>query len=60
MEKVLTLLRMDFFGAAHGSGGGVFLVPLPNIHHTYSTTMKLDTVIPYLRKNKKMYKSRDT
>ena len=22
MEKVLTLLRMDFFGAAHGLGGG--------------------------------------
>ena len=40
--------------------GGAFLTPLPKIHQTYPTMMKLVTVIPYLRKIQKMYKSRDT
>ena len=39
---------------------GAFSAPLPKICHTYPTTMKLDTVIPYLRKIQKIYKSRDT
>ena len=55
----LTLFRMGFFGAAHG-WEGPFWPPLPNIRHTYPTIMKLCTVIPYLRKIQKMYKSRDT
>ena len=46
----LTLFRMGFFGAAHGSGGGSFLAPLPKIRHTYPAMMKLGTVIPDLRK----------
>ena len=41
-------------------GGGAFLPPLPKIRHTYPTAMKLGTVISYLRKIQKMYKSRDT
>ena len=49
---------MDFFGAAHG--WGTFLTPLPRIRHTNPTMMKLGTVIPYLKKIQKMYKSRDT
>ena len=49
---------MGFFGAAHGWGG--FLAALPKIRHTYPTMMELGTVIPYLRKIQKMYKSRDT
>ena len=40
--------------------GGPFWSPLPKIRHTYPTMMKLGTVIPYLRKIQKMYKSRDT
>ena len=32
---------------------------LPKICHTYPTMMKLGTVIPYLKKIKKIYKSRD-
>ena len=48
----LTLFRMGFFRAAHGWGA--------KIRHTYSTMMKLGTVIPYLRKIQKIYKSRDT
>ena len=32
----------------------------PKICHTYHTTMKLGTTIPYLREIQKMYKSRDT
>ena len=51
----LTLFRMDFFGAAHGWGGG-----LSHICHTYPTIMKLGTGIPYLKKTCKIYKSRDT
>ena len=54
----LTLFRMGFFGAAHGWGG--LFGPLPKICHTYPTIMKLGTVIPYLRKIQKMYKSGDT
>ena len=50
---------MGFFGAAHG-WGRPFWTPLPKICHTYPTIMKLGTVIPYLRKIQKMYKSRDT
>ena len=33
---------------------------LPNIYHPYPTVMKLGTVIPYLKKTHKLYKSRDT
>ena len=55
---------MGFFGATHGWGGGGGALPpppppLPKIRQTYPTMMKLGTVIPYLRKIKKMYKSRD-
>ena len=56
---ILTLFRMGFFGAAHG-WVVAFLPPLPKIRHTNPTMMKLGTVIPYLRKIQKMYKSRDT
>ena len=56
----LTLFRMGFFGAAHGMGGAGKKAPLPKICHTYPAMMKLGTVIPYLRKIQKMYKSRDT
>ena len=53
---------MGFFGAAHGWGGGEGLFgPLPpKIRHTYPSMIKLGTVIPYLTKIQKMYKSRDT
>ena len=34
--------------------------PLPKISHTYPTMLKLDTVIPYLKKTQKIYESRDT
>ena len=53
---LLTLFRMGFFRAALGWGAA----PLPNICHTYPTMMKLGTVISYLRKIQKMYKSGDT
>ena len=33
---------------------------LPKICHTYSTMMKLGTVVPYLNKIQKIYKSRDS
>ena len=49
---------MGFFGAAHGwRGGGLFG---HTYRHTYPTIMKLGTVMPYLRKIQRMYKSHDT
>ena len=33
--------------------------PIPKFYHTYPTMMKLDTVIPYLKKFQKIYKSCD-
>ena len=33
--------------------------PLSKICHTYLTMMKLDTVVPYLKKINKIFKSRD-
>ena len=56
--RILTLLRMSLFGAAHvwrGQKG-----PLPKTCHTYSTMMKLDTVIPCLKKIQKLFESGDT
>ena len=52
---LLTLFRMGFFGAAHRWGRGAFCSPLPKICHTYSTMMQLGTVIPYVRKTKKIH-----
>ena len=40
--------------------GGTFWPPFPKIRHTYPTMMKLGTVISYLRKIQKKYKSCDT
>ena len=53
---------MGIFGAAHGwgEGGGQKGHPLPKICHTYPTTMKPGTVIPYLKNIQKRYESRDT
>ena len=52
---------MGFYGAADGwGGGGGKKAPLPKICHTYSTMMKLGTVMPCLRKIQKIYESRDT
>ena len=48
LKKLLTLIRMGFFGAA------------PKICHTYRTMMKLGTVISYPKKIQKIYESRDT
>ena len=45
------------FRAAHERGAKK--VPLPKICHIYPTMMKLDTVIPYLKKIQKVYRSRD-
>ena len=51
---------MGFFGAVHGWEGGGGGLPPSLKSATYPTMMKLGTVIPYLRKIKKVYKSRDT
>ena len=40
--------------------GGVQKGLLPKICQTYPTKIKLGTVMPYLRKIQKIYKSRDT
>ena len=53
---------MGIFRAAHrcGEGGGGQKGPLPKICLTYPTMIKLDTVIPYLKKISKIFESRDT
>ena len=51
---------MGFFGAAHGWGAEAKRPTLLKICHTYPTTMKLGTVIPYPKKIQKIYESRDT
>ena len=58
----LTLFRMGLFEAAHGwrRGGGKKTPPLPIISYAYPTMMKVGTVIPYLKKIQKIYKSLDT
>ena len=43
-----------------GGGGCCKKTPLHKICHTYPTMMKLCTVIPWLKKIKKIYESRDT
>ena len=49
---------MGLFGVARrwGEQKG----PLPKICHTYPTLMKYDTLVPYLKKIQKIYKSHDT
>ena len=49
---------MGFLGAAHGWGGLFGPPSLKSV--THPTVMKLGTVIPYLRKILKIYKSHDT
>ena len=39
-------------------GGGGKKAPVPKIYHRYPAMMKLGTVIPYLKKIKKIYESR--
>ena len=48
---------MGLFGATHGLGWGGRKAPVPKICHTYPTMMKLGTVITYLKKIQKIYKS---
>ena len=54
----LTLFRVGILGALTDVGGG--RPSLPKICHRYCTMMKLGKVIPYLKKIKKKYESRDT
>ena len=48
-------IHMGQFGVAQGWGGeGVGQKdPLPKICHTYPSVMKLDTIMPYLKKTQK-------
>ena len=51
-----------FPGCSQMKGGGEGMgkkAPLAEICHTYPIMAKLGTVIPYLKKIKKIYKSRD-
>ena len=53
---------MGFFGAAHGGeggGGGCKKASLPKICHTHPAIMRLGTVIPYLKKIRKIYELLD-
>ena len=55
---ILTLFRMDLFGAAHGWREiGDKKAPLSKIWQTYLTIMKLGTVISDLKEIQKKYES---
>ena len=49
-----------FRGRSRIGGWAKKAPPLPKICHTYPTMMKLDTVIPYVKKIQTIYVSRDT
>ena len=49
----LTLFRIGYFGSARGWERAKKTSLLPKICHTYPTTIKLGTVLPYLKKIKK-------
>ena len=49
----LTLFRISLFGAAHQGD-------IPKIGHTYPMMIKLCAVIPYPKKNQKIYEARET
>ena len=58
----LTLFMMDLAGHGRevflrGRSGGEKMPPLLKISYTYTTMMIPSTVIPYLKKIQKMYKS---
>ena len=56
----LTLFSMGLFEAAHRWGRAMISPTLPKICHTYTTMVKLGTIIPYLKKIQKTYESCDT
>ena len=59
--KCTTPIQMGFSGVLmDGGNGGGQKASLPKICHTYPTMTKLGTVIPYLKKIRKIYESRDT
>ena len=53
LGKSLTLFRIGYFGSARGWERTKMTSLLPKICHTYPTTIKLGTVLPYLKKIKK-------
>ena len=55
---ILNHIQNGLFGGYSWMGGK--RSPFPKICHTYPTMLKLGTVIPYLKKIQKMYKSRGT
>ena len=56
-RDVLSLFRIDVFIPSHGWGGHQWAVT--KIFHTYFTMMSIGTVILYLKKIQKIYKSRE-
>ena len=52
---------MGLFGTAHGYGGPKRPTPsLKSVTNENLSMMKLDTVIPYLKKTQQIYESYDT
>ena len=57
-KKINPIQNVSFRGCSQQRGSKK--APFPKICHTYCTMMKLDTVIPYLKKTQKINESRDT
>ena len=60
INSELNLFRMDFSGLLTDRVRGGQKDPLSKICHTYPAMIKLDMVIPYLKKIQNIYESRDT
>ena len=56
-DDVISIRMLKLCDKSMGGGGGQ---KSPNNCHTYSTMMKLGTVIPYLKEIQNIYKSSDT
>ena len=59
-RSALTYSGWTFSGEFLGMRRAKELLLLPKIYHIYTTIMKPDIVIPYLKKVQKIYKSPDT
>ena len=59
-EKTLDYAYSGWVFSGQPTDGGCKKFHLPKIFHTYPAMIKLGSVIPYLKKMKKTYKSRDT
>ena len=60
LKKKFNPIQDGLFRGCSRMGKGPKKLPFPKIFHTYPKMMKLGTLLPYLKKISKMYKSNNT